>query len=461
MDMTRSWARDTNSSVTSTAAPVVAQIRNIGFWAVAAYLFTLLWFPIWGELKFGGSPNLAPTKLTYYLCLGLWALLLLIKPYGEKLSRPDERSSRWVWYLVHFLFFWQLASVLFIRPELAESITALKSMFPPWLAFCFATSMFRSEKAVKWTIRMIAVGGVIQIALALVEGLILKRHVFLTFLEVTSLGSAFATVETLRDGAYRVKGSFSHPLMLANFLISFGGILLSVGLFGAKGWRRWLLILLSAGMTGILLLTHTRTGLIIGGGFFAGIIILFYWLWSRRLDPLKSTLARAQLIWVGALAAVGAYFAQDLLVGRTSEEIWSSYYRWEQLARVIPAMMDEPLFGYGSGRGSLALATGAKNIFGYGIDNLPVLLAVDYGPIAPVAYVMAYALSMWRLMPRWNEWALTPEIGVRLGFVIYFMSMLVMINVCALRDMAEAQMVIFAVAMAIPGRYTIAKAPRA
>jgi hypothetical protein len=36
-----------------------------------------------------------------------------------------------------------------------------------------------------------------------------------------------------------------------------------------------------------------------------------------------------------------------------------------------------------------------------------------------------------------------------------------MINVCALRDMAEAQMVIFAVAMAIPGRYTIAKAPRA
>ena len=39
-----------------------------------------------------------------------------------------------------------------------------------------------------------------------------------------------------------IQGQFTHPLVLANYLISFSCIILAVGLFGARGWKRLLFV---------------------------------------------------------------------------------------------------------------------------------------------------------------------------------------------------------------------------
>lgn len=455
MKMTHMWAKTSVGTPSVSTARVVAQIKTFGMWLVGFYLSLLLWFPAWGEVKIGGSPNIAPPRLAFFACLGIMILLLWVRPYRERLSRPEEPASLWIWRIVHFFFIWQLASVLVIKPELADSFTVLKSsLLPQWLAFWFGTSLVRSERGLKMVLLILAGAALLQVGLAVIEAFILKRHVFAGILKVTSSGGAFAVSASIRDGVYRAKGSFSHPLVLCHFLMSATCIVLAIAPFQAKRWQRWAMGLTAVILTGALALTRTRTGIVLGVGFFASICLIYYWLWSRRLRPIAQALARAQLIWVFAALAIGGVYVQDLLAGRTSEEIWSSYYRMEQFNRAIPAIFDSPFFGYGAGRGTEVLALGFKGFFGFAVDSMLLKFALDYGLIEAVAYVAFISIALWRLMPHRHEWALTPEIGLRLGFMMYFLCMLVMSNVHALQEQGEAQMIMIAASMAIPGRYT-------
>lgn len=463
MDMTRSWARTSVGIPSRSAAPVVAQIKNIGFWMVTTYLFFALWFPAWGEVKFGGSPNVAPPRLMFFGCLGIQILLLWIKPYGERVTRPTEPMALWVWRITNFYFLWELLSVLFFRPSLSESFTVLKSsLIPPWMAFWFACTMLRSPRGAYTVVKVMAVAGVIQLVLACIEGFWFKRNIFAGLLQVTNLGAAFAQVEQMRDGIYRTKGSFSHALVLANYLVATACTIAVVGMFDRRRWVNWGSFMLAGILTGATVLTNSRSGMAVGALTFGSVVILRYWLWSKTMPGLKGTLMRAQLIWIFGLAAIGGVLVKDLLSGRSQEEIWSSYYRLEQYYRAVPAIIDEPLFGYGANKGGESIAVGAKNALGFAIDNQYILLSLDFGLVTAIAFFLVFALSLWRLMPRRHEWQITPEIGLRLGFVALFGTMLIFANVHALADLLEMQMILVAVSLGIPGRYSakaMAKTP--
>lgn len=450
----RAWAREDVGQMPVGTREVMVQLQGLCMIALLAYTFFLVAFPNYGELKIGGSPNIAPSRLLRFMMLGLMMLIMLIKPHRLKLTRQDEPAALWVFRLSAAFWIWTLLMVLFNVDNFAYTFSELKNkVLPVWIGFWMTAAMIRQPRTAIWVVRLL--GGATLLVLGVVAlEVVLKRNVFDGLLQVENISTALAFADQSRDGYYRAKGTFQHPLTLAHYLVSFGLLFTAKGIFDTRFKRGIIWTMLGAVTLASVYFTHTRSGLALGGSMLLLLLGIRYALWLKTMrNRVVATLLGVQLLWLPVLMFIAWIVLFQLVEGRTSEEYFSTMARVQVLQNAVPAILGNPVFGYGVGLGAKEAGVEAAGISRFVIDNVWLLNALESGLPAAILLGACMSLAAWRLWPRWRDIRTGEDIGLRIGCSMVLLASLAMYNIYALTELFELLFVFIAATLCIPGRY--------
>lgn len=446
----KAWPR-TEVGPRRSISPVMVQLRRYGMWMTVGLIFFMAALPTYAEIRPGGLPNISPTRWLRLALIGLTLILLFIKPFKMSLTEFASAETHKLWRLVAVFFAWYSFVTLFLHVSTGFFINDIRNgIVPWWLAFAFAAMYIRTEEDFVRLFRALAWATVVVVCIMPIE-FVLKRNVFEGF--ISSEGwNQVGLIDQSRDGVYRVKGTFEHPLLCAQFLVTVGVAFLAKGLFDrVKGRVYWILTGLVA--LGSVVLTSTRSGLVLAAGF-AGIVILLKFLtWTSGFrNRLSATVFRVQLLWLPFILMGVALWVYELVRGRTAEEAMSTGARISTYTRGIPAIFESPIVGYGTGEG--AKIAGFKGYFGaYALDNIYLAYALDYGLIYCLLFVTILGMAIWRLSPTYEE-LINPQAntGIRVGMAIALMSSATMLIVHASPGLNEFIFALIGASLCLPGR---------
>lgn len=446
----KAWPR-TEVGPRESITPVIAQLRRYGMWLTVALIFFMAALPTYAEIRPGGLPNISPTRWLRLVLIGLTLILLFIKPFRMSLTDFISAETHKLWRLVAFFFAWYSFVTLFLHFSTGFFINDIRNgIVPWWLAFAFSAMYIRSEDDFRRLFRALALAMFIVVSIMPIE-FVLKRNVFEGF--ISSEGwNQVGLIDQSRDGVYRVKSTFEHPLVCAQFLVTVGVAFLAKGLFDrVKGRLFWIF----AGMISLagVVLTSTRSGLILAAGFAGAVVLLKFLTWTSSFrNRLSATLLRVQLMWLPFIFIGVALWVYELVRGRTAEEAMSTGARISTYTRGIPAIFESPIVGYGTGEG--AKIAGFKGYFGaYALDNIYLAYALDYGLIYCLLFMTILGMSIWRLSPTYEELT-KPQAntGIRVGMAMALMSSATMLVVHASPGLNEFIFALMGASLCLSGR---------
>lgn len=448
----RAWARTEVGHPRGAIAPVMAQLRRHGMWLTVALIFFMVALPSYAEIKPGGLPNISPARWLRFILIGLSLFLIFIKPFRSSLTEFGSAETHKLWRLVAVFFSWYLFLTLFLHFSTGFFINDIKNnILPPWFAFAFAAIYIRREEDFIWLFRALALA-MLLVACVMPLEFVLKRNVFEGF--ISSEGwNQVGLVDQSRDGVYRVKATFEHPLTCAQFLITVGLAFVTKGLFDkARGSILWLL----AGLVslGSVVLTFTRSSMVIGAGLLGVILVVKFVTWTSKFrNRLSATVLRVQLMWLPFILIGVALWIMQLVRGRTAEESTSSEARISMITRGVPAIFESPIVGHGSGEG--AKIAGFKGYFGtYFMDNIYLAYALDYGLIYCLLFMGILGMAIWRLWPTYDELRMPkPQTGLRAGMAMALLASASMLVVHASPGLNEFIFGLIGASLCLPGRH--------
>ena len=447
----KAWPRTDVGRPRVAIAPVMLQLQRYGMWLTVAMIFFMVALPSYAEIRPGGLPNISPTRWLRFVLIGLTMILLFIKPFRTSLTEFVSTETHKLWRLVAFFFVWYMFLTLFLHFSTGFFINDIKNgILPPWLAFAFAAMYIRRKEDFMWLFRALALAAFVVVCVMPVE-FILKRNIFEGF--ISSEGwNQVGLVDQSRDGVYRVKATFEHPLTCAQFLITVGVAFLAKGLFDrARGRMFWMLAGVIA--LGSVVLTYTRSGLILGAGLVGFVMVMKFMTWTSKFrNHLSATLLRVQLMWLPFILIGVALWIYELLRGRTAEESMSSDARFSMFTKGIPAIFGSPIVGYGAGEG--AKIAGFKGYFGtYFLDNIYLSYALDYGLIYCLLFMAILGLAIWRLCPTYDELRMPQDhTGIRAGMAMALMASATMLLAHASSGLNEFIFALIGASLCLPGR---------
>ncbi len=450
----RGWSRDRAGQMPGAVQAVLEQLLRLSFLVFCCFVFFLVAFPAYGELKIGGSPNLAPSRLLRLAMLGLMLLVLMIKPFRQSLTHQNERDARLLFWLVAAFWMWVLPLVLFHAASFGYTLSKLRNeVVPVWISFWLAVVLVRRPSQVDSLVNVLAWSAIVLLGVMGVE-VVLRRNVFDGLLQVENISTQLAFLEDLRDGFYRAKGTFQHPLVLAHFLVSFGLLFLAKGLFHPKplgAGAKW--SLLGGICLSCVYFTNTRSGLAIGVVFGVLLLSLRYLVWLRGFaNQVMAMMLRLQLMWLPILAAGGAYVLADLMAGRSAAERSSSSSRLLTLVNAFDNIGESPLIGFGVGLGDTKGGTSYAGGYMYTVDNLFLLQTLDNGIPAALLLFACFVYCAWRITPRWTDWSPCEDVGLRVGLLFLMLTTAAMYFIYALSDLFELCFVLIGATLCLPGR---------
>lgn len=361
---------------------------------------SLLW-PSYGEWKLSGVPNIAPPRLLKALLL-VWLVYRFAwagLPFERLGGRIRANLAIFISLLIYEIF--QIVAILFDQNSGVFIYAFIKEEVFSNLLILFALLLIlNNDKDLKKAIEIISLAGLIIGILVIIEA-VLKNNFFSKVVTDGNLGTTFAMLDKSRDMNYRVQGPFSHPLLLSTFCagalpLCWWAASVTVGL------RRVVHVFAVFALIAAAYLSHTRSGLAAVLLMVAACTLREYVAWLKRCK--NKVLAMLTLtVMVGLLAVLvtaAAWYAMDILVGRTAEEASSTNARLEMLRIGIPKILEEPFFGYGPSN-AVAQVGFRSQVFGFFIDNYFLELGLRAGLIGLFAYVAMYLLTFAKLLRAW------------------------------------------------------------
>ncbi|MGQ0595953.1 O-antigen ligase family protein [Aquabacterium sp.] len=447
----KAWPRTDVGRTRVAVAPVMIQLRRYGLWLTVALIFCMVALPSYAEIRPGGLPNISPARWLRFALVGLTLILLLIKPFRVPLTEFSGAETRRLWRMVAVFFSWYFVLNIFLNYSNGFFINdIINNILPPWFAFAFAAIYIRREEDFTWLFRALALAAIVVVCVMPIE-FVLKRNVFEKIMSSEGWNQV-GLVDQSRDGVYRVKGTFEHPLLCAQFLITVGVAFFAKGFFDrAKGRLLWMF--LGALTLGSVVLTYTRSSMVLGAGLVGVIFVVKFMAWTSKFsNRLTATVLRVQLMWLPFLLMVAALWVFELLRGRTADESISSEARVSMLIRGVPAIFDSPVWGHGSGEG--AKIAGFKGYFGsYFLDNIYLVYALDYGLIYCLLFMAILGFAIWRLCPSYEELrAPQANTGVRAGMAMALMASATMLVVHASVGLHQFIFALIGASLCLPGR---------
>jgi hypothetical protein len=350
--------------------------RLINLWAVL-----LGACPAYLPFKFGPLPGLNPLRLCFGAIFLTWLCGLVMSSQLRKSLSKNFSHSRWTALAFMTLFAWQLVCAM-LGDEAAFSLYyTLKSIATANIMFLVAMTFFRSWADIRRTMVYLMLGSLISCVAALVEWK-LQSNIFLNYLPVDRDQLAdmdWILADKSRGGEYRVSGTFSHPLALAEYLCMLLPIILTLAWKSLSRIARWTAALLIPVLLVVVYSSHTRSSVVAVASSLLVLAILF----GIRAARQRKRAGLAMLGWmtiVTTLSCAAAFSAGVgyLAQGRTSEEAGSSRARIWMVQRGIALLEDRPIQGYGPGLAALKIgpAPGQRNLT---IDSYFLSVALESG----------------------------------------------------------------------------------
>ena len=347
------------------------------------WVFLLGACPAYLPFKFGPLPGLNPLRVTFALVAATWLLSLLSSSAFRARLGERMRCSRMIFWLVTSFLLWQFVSALLGDEPLLSLYYAAKSIVPAYLLFLVSVSLIRGPEDFTRLASALMFGAVAAAVIGLVEWKT-QLNPFLYFFDVAGNADDVGALDWIladksRDGTYRVSASFSHPLLLGEFVSMALPMALTAAFVAGSTARRtaaWacLPLLICA-----IYLAQTRSALLAAA---AGLFVMLFLLGIRAIRQ-RQSIAAAFAGWmsmglVGAFAVALAVASFYLAAGASAGEAGSSQARWIMFNRGLHLLSSQPLQGYGPGLAALKFGflPGARSLT---IDSYLISVAIESG----------------------------------------------------------------------------------
>jgi hypothetical protein len=373
-----------------------APLRLLHWSFVAAMVLFILW-PRYLAFNFGG-PDLTPARLAYVVLLGIWAGALISPEFRRSLWGTFHLERRWILLIGAYIIL-RLVSCFFSDGVGLSFYQTANELFTALLLVPIILSIYRDRSRLESLIFWIFSAALLVACLAIIERIVshtLFAGVTIPGMNIDSVWLQQAITDKVREGRYRAQSTFSHPLLLAEFMVF--AIPLSFYFISRKGfWTTFV------GVVGLLLfvagavLSGSRSSLVAIPPMVVMAIVLF----SFRSQG-SGRLSVSAIIMLLTLAMLGlcaftllASGEIDLRVitGRSTLEIASTNTRLQMISRGIPLIAERPLVGYGPGLAGyiLGIANAAGTIT---IDNYYLSLALESGvPTLLIFLILFFGVS--------------------------------------------------------------------
>lgn len=338
-----------------------------------------LW-PKYAYIPLDALPTKNPQRMFFlaFLAYFLFALSTSRSLRDQFVARV--RGAPVLMSLIALFFAWRLLSSLASSSPLDSLYAGLIEMFEFLTPFLLVVTILRDRRDLDYLLLVLLVTATLVCLLAIAESM-LKRNLFEPLIVVDTSRPEFfreALVAKLRDQQYRVKASFHHPLLLAEFLVCMLPLIFYRIGKSAIAERTLLLVLLAMILWSIYAAV-SRSAIVAGlvaAIAYSGVFFVRTFA-RRRLDA--RTVFSVLAVPVFFLLAAGAYsYVLELAIGRSTAEQASSLARLVMLKYGIPQVLDSPILGHGVGFGPLILGyigeTGQVTL-----DNYYLSLALDSG----------------------------------------------------------------------------------
>jgi hypothetical protein len=365
-------------------------------------VFTRFLWPNFAYIPVPVLPTKNPQRLLWFLAIVYWLYALgTNRELRERLAQRCSESAI-VWLIVG-LFAWRLVSLVFAEHPAFSIMPTVFEAFEYLPAVLFALTWIRDEQDALRVCRWLMLATLVILGITVAE-VALQQNVFLRLIPFDPNNEEFlqTSLESkVRGGQYRSQASFNHPLLLSQFLAVVMPLIALCARFDPSRAMRRLAILALCGLPFMLWAARTRTGVIVAilvaGALLLGAVL-------QRLSRRKPATTRgldggmaagmALLVLLAASVAAIAVIVQ-LTLGRTAEEVTSSYARVEMLQRALVATADSPLVGFGPDQGSI-LAANTNSRGRSSLDSFYLALMLDSGVPALLLFGALVAAATFR-----------------------------------------------------------------
>lgn len=355
----------------------------------------ILW-PRYLVLKFGG-PDITPQRIVHGVLIGAWLVALISPTYRTESMRTIKRYSTIV-LMVSMLIVLRIFSSLHSAYPTISLYGAINEILVADLPFFILLGLIREPRHVVKIAFAILAAGIVVAGLGIFE----SRLQHTLFASLIPPGMSFsseyiqqAISEKIRGGAYRIQSTFSHPLLLAEFLVFVFPIAVYFAFAGKDKLSKFTGILGLFLFPVALILTGSRAGVIT-----IIVIVLIISIFLVRRSLRQQTFGMAGLVTVilssALISAVmitilmAGIIRSDYFSGRNIDEKQSSKARVTMIQNGLPLIAKQPFLGYGVNMAANEL--GFKGNGALTIDNYYLSLALESGFFAPILFCFIVAV---------------------------------------------------------------------
>lgn len=379
-----------------------------------AYMLSLMIWPDYLAIQLPGLPWITFARL-FALPMAFAYLISLSqsRAYRQEIGAV-LRDSGWVWKLVVAFSLLALVSIGFSSQPMFSANKYIVYLYAGLGVFLVACHLFLRPGRARW----FAVGIWIGAAVACLVGFFEARagkvlwagHIPSIFrIDDPIIQTILSAKVRAATGIYRLKGKFTTPLGLSEFLALCSPFILHT----AVQTRHLAVKLAGAGllaaMTWVIIKTDARLGFI---GLLITFILYSLYVSYRRWQKNRSSLF-APLVLLSYPAVVMAFFISSFFVRRIHNMVWghggysaSTEGRIAQIEQGLPMILKQP-WGHGIGRAAETL--GFTNQLGtLTIDSYFLSIALEVGVAGFVLFYGIFIVAIVR-----GARALMPENGDR------------------------------------------------
>jgi len=356
-----------------------------------------LW-PTYINVKIDPLPGINLTRVIIFVLMSLYLFNVVAHARFQNYAVKTLSQNIWPVFAVMTPFYlWNLLTIT-QSPRMSYAIFAAgKDVIFCFVLFVIAITVWRDPRQLYRIILLLVVSSIIILAIGMIEA-IMENNVFQWLMpeDYVSGNKAFESIK--RDGIYRIKGTFTHPLALA----SYSTMILPVAYWlwrHGYGRHRWLGFVAAVGMIFVSWMTGSRAALLVITLMTYGLVSALFLRWAGRvkgfLKPLILPVALAAIL-ASSYLVLGV--GQSLGQGKTEMETGSTTIRLFQLNKGIPLVLSKPLMGFGPGESAMVLDVGQKSKT---IDNYYLTLLLESGipSLLLFLFILLYFLRLaWKLM---------------------------------------------------------------
>lgn len=404
-----------------------AEPKKLLLYTLGGLVFFSITWPRYVFLSLGSLPKVNPFNLSHLLAFLLIFFVLLLNPKFSRKYSTCVSNNKFVFSSVLFLLIWQLISSI-QSTYYPFTLSAFLSILVLYTFFFIGIAFAALDSAPAIFFRLLIVSTIVVIFFGLLE-LLIQKNPFANFISYDLNGYESVliqniTSEKLRAGSHRIQSVFTHPILLAQYLVGVIPVVCGIAFLSKSLFKKFFYSFIVIASLFLLYKTGSRSGIFSLAITMAYMILM---IWLRALIWGKTSKLVAVFFLPIFLFSIPIVYLSlnELVIGHSQEEYQSSQYRVQMLVNAVHALRDDWVFGFGSGTG--VLKAGIKSTSGLiSIDSYYLSLALEGGYLATILFICIFLYtfiksSVFSLKERGNTgFELVLLNSATLGFFLVF-----------------------------------------